>query len=162
METSIYNKVLLLTGITRYDDVEKGVLELRVRNRVKRWQAVWLTNLRFGDTRCLPRGYLTICYRCHGPWIDIPRVSLNYQTHAWILPLGCDCWNNMGADIYLCSAKGWPHPLSVKDYELMTTVLNELQLRTLRVEEPEKTVNQSLFTDEEKAGMSQFWDDELE
>lgn len=162
METIINNNVLRLTGITRYEDVETGVLELRVRNRVKRWQAVWLTLIRFGDSRCLPRGDLTIRYRCHGPWIDIPRVSLNFQTHAWILPLDCDNWNNMGANIYLCSAEGWPHPLSVKDYELMTTVLNELQQRTLQVDEPETIKETSLFTNEEKAGMSQFWDEELE
>ena len=150
---------LRLTGITRYKDVETGMLELRVGNHKKRWKAVWLTQMNFGDSRCLPRGDLTINYVTHGYWIDCPRIMIHTKWIIWIEPLNSTCWNDMGIDLYLCSNDGWTSPLPRKDFENMVTVLITHNVQMLTVEEPTEIVENSLFSNDEKAGMINFWDE---
>ena len=152
-------KQLILTDITRYDDVEMGTLELRVGPRIKRWKAIWLTNMLFGDSRSLPRGTLSLYYRNFNCWIDCPRISINRQTHAWIIPLDSSRWNDMGVNIYLCSGEGWPHPLSVADYKMMLQVMLTLQIGSLTVETPSNVCNTTFFSEEEITGMNLFWDE---
>ena len=68
------------------------------------------------------------------------------------------CWNDMGVNLYLCSDEGWPMPLSKKEFMLMTSVLCDLRINTLMVEEPVVINAYSRFNKEEKSGMNTFWD----
>lgn len=152
-------KQLSLTDITRYDDVETGTLELCVGPRIKRWKAIWLTKMLFGDSRNLPRGDLTLCYRNFNRWIDCPRISITRQTHAWIVPLDSSRWNDMGVNIYLCNGEGRTHPLSAADYKQMIQVMQSLQIGCLTVQPPANVCNTTFFTEEDKAGTGLFWDE---
>ena len=156
----INNKVFKLFEITRYEDVEEGTLMLMVGNRVKTWKTIWLSNLRLNGqgARHLPSGELPIRFQNYQQWVDCPRISLNCRTFMWIEPLKAMCWNDMGVNLYLCSDEGWPMPLSKKEFMLMTSVLCDLRINTLMVEEPVVINAYSRFNKEEKSGMNTFWD----
>ncbi len=155
----INNKVFKLFEITRYEDVEEGTLMLMVGNRVKTWKAIWLSNLRFNrQGAChLPSGELPIRYQNYLQWVDCPRISLTLRIYMWIEPLKSACWDDMGVNLYLCSDEGWPMPLSKKEFMQMTSVLCELRINSLTVEEPKVINDCSRFNEEEKSGMNTFW-----
>lgn len=150
---------LRLTDITRYDDVEDGTLVLTVGERTKRWKAIWLTDLRLGSSRNLPRGDLALRYRNYREWIDCPRIRLNHQNFMWIEPLRAANWYDMGVNLYLCTDEGWPHPLPRQDYELMIRVLTECHIKMLTVEPPRHIVDGCRFGQDEQTGMAGFWED---
>lgn len=155
----INNKVFKLFEITRYEDVEEGTLMLMVGNRVKTWKAIWLNNLRFNrqGTCHLPSGELPVKYQNYQQWVDCPRISLTLRMYMWIEPLKSTCWDDMGVNLYLCSDDGWPMPLPKKDFMQMTSVLHDLRINTLTVEEPKVINGYSRFNVEEKSGINTFW-----
>ena len=152
------NRELRLTGITRYKDVETGTLQLTIGTHVKRMEAIWLANLRFGSDGRLPLGELPLYYRNYRQWLNCPRVSLNHQTFMWIVPLDCDNWVDMGCNLYLCSPDGWPAPLPTREFRLLADMLQQSMLTTIVIEGPQKVMRRYRLNKEEQAGNNNFWD----
>ena len=130
-----------LTDIIRYSDVEEGLLRLTVGNRTKSWKAIWQTRIYMGCSglKPIPRGFITLRYMNHNQWIDCPRLKMNLRNHVWIEPLNAENWIDLGTNIYLMSNEGWPNALPYKDFEKMTIMLNEYDVKLLFVEAPIKT-----------------------
>jgi len=151
-------KELKLTDITRYIDVETGQLQLTIGCHTKRIEAIWLSNIRFGDDRQLPRGIVPVSYKNHRQWLDCPRISLNRKTHVWIVPLDCDRWVDMGTNLYLCEQGGWSRGLPVRIFLRLAEVLQSNEVRQLTIEAPRQTLPYPLFSEEGKTGNNIFWD----
>lgn len=130
---------LRLTHITRYEDVERGLMILTVGDKQKCWKATWQTDLRLvvNGSRHLPRGPLPLYLnRARAPWGTCPRLKLNHRSSMWLLPLDAANWSDFGVNLYLCEADDYLKPLNRADYVLMVLALEHYNVREIIVDEP--------------------------
>ena len=151
---------LRLTDITQYEDVEEGQLMLMAAGHTKSWKAIWLTNLHvnINGKHGLPRGVIKIKYSHYHGLVDCPRLCLNQRNFMWIEPLRCNNWIDMGVNLYLSSEKGFPEPLSQRDYNNMVNALLSYHISEITVEPPVVIIENSRFHPDNVMGLEDFWD----
>ena len=151
---------LRLTDITRYEEVEEGLLLLTANGKSKSWNAIWQTNLRVGTSGyfSLPRGVVPMKFTHYHKWVDCPRLKLNHQNFMWIVPLDSSCWIDMGVNLYLCSRKGWPEPLPRNEFLNLISALLVYGITELLVEESVTIIKDSRFHPDNPLGLEDFWD----
>lgn len=76
----------------------------------------------------------------------------------WIEPLRCNNWIDMGVNLYLSSEKGFPEPLSQRDYNNMVNALLSYHISEITVEPPVVIIENSRFHPDNVMGLEDFWD----
>lgn len=160
MANSLSKIELRLTDICRWQDVERGWLQLSFGYKRRRWNAIWQTNLRFGcqGANRLPRGTIPMGVKTTDRWIDCPRLKLTLRTVMWVVPLETAKWSDFGVNLYLCADGNALAPLPRQEYLQLVDALKWYGIREISVDEPQRTVDGYLLNTEDETGFdAAFW-----
>ncbi len=148
---------LILTDITRYDDVETGSLVLTVGEKSKRWPAIWLTNLhiQWQSINHLPAGRYPLSISSNNRWLQCPRMKVTRLVSMWIEPLDAECWQDMGVNLYLTDKPESLQPLQRNDFLLFVDALGRFEIKELTITPVVTTIHQNLFYQD---SYQNFWD----
>ena len=148
---------LILTDITRYDDVETGHLVLTVGEKSKTWYAVWLTNLhiQWQTVNHLPAGCYPLAIRSNRRWLQCPRFKVTRLISMWIEPFDAECWHDMGVNLYLLAQSEHFQPLGRNDYLQFVEALGKYDIHELTIASQVKEVRVNKFRLDSD---NSFWD----
>jgi len=122
------NKGLRLTDIIHYDDVETGTLELcDGEGHQKRYDALWLSDLRMPSMRRLPKGIMLPLRTVATSFsYETPQVYVSTSCKLRIEPLMSTSWQDFGAQLYVV--------VTMNEFRQLAAMIQYLNIRQIETD----------------------------